>query len=107
MDEGGLPVVDRGDATEGVEHELGDHLLAGGDGGVAEGATLALLAHDVLLGEAVQHRHDGRVGDLAVLGELLVDLAHGQRLTGRPQAVHDVAFEFSQGHGWMLRQTHC
>ena len=52
--------------VEGAAHRLGRERLTGVGGEVAPGTAVALAGDEVLLREAVEHGHHGRVGDLAL-----------------------------------------
>ena len=76
---------------DAVEDRAG-HLVARDGRRVDVGDAGAVLRQQLLLDQVVHDRHDGRVGDLALLAERLVDVAH-RRLLALPDDRENVGFE--------------
>jgi len=81
--------------VEGIDHEAGDEFVATVDREVAVGTVVTLLDDEILLREALENRHDGRVGQVASGRQGFVDLSHRLRFGGGPQVVHYCALELA------------
>ena len=80
---------------ECLHHQPGNQFVAAPDRCVAVCTVIANLRHQVLLGQPLQHRHHGGVGQVAVGRKPVVNLAHGEGFWTRPQDAHDRVFKLS------------
>ena len=79
-----------------VVESVYDQFVAAVRGRISMRAIITVLHDEVLLRQPLQHRHDRRIGKIAVRRERLMHLPHGLRLARRPQMVHDGAFQLSE-----------
>jgi len=95
MHQRSTPITDVGRLVERINHQPGDQLVTTVNGCVLVSAIISDLQYEVLARQALQHRHDGRVREVAVGAESLVDLTNCLGRGGVPQVVHDRPFQIA------------
>ena len=82
--EGGLATPRIGRLIERVDHQTRDELVATVGRRVAVGAVISVLYDEVLLRKPLQHRHDRRVGEVALRRQRFMHLPDGLGSARRP-----------------------
>jgi len=95
MNESGLPAAGVGGLIERVDHQTSDELIATVHRRIAMRAVIPVLHNEVLFRQALQHRHDRRICEVASSRQRLMHLANSLGLGGRPQMIHDRAFQLT------------